>query len=93
MSESKEAVEFDFNKVGGRAISFVGKLFKDVPKEERARLADFICFQAVTQGAYNVYEGIGIYEASKLAYIEACEDVMNEECDDCCGCGCESKGE
>jgi hypothetical protein len=73
-------------------MNFINEVFKDVPDEEKSNLAHFICFQATVQGSFNTFEGIGVLEATKLEYIEACDAVMSEECG-CSGCGCESKGE
>lgn len=72
---------FDPEKFRDDATETIEKLIKMVPDEWKADMAAFISLQAVIFGADNTYEGMGIFEANKIEYLDICNEVMEEDID------------
>lgn len=70
---------FDPEKFRDDATETIEKLIKSVPNEYKADMAAFISIQAVIFGADNTYEGMGIFEANKIEYLDICNEVMLED--------------
>ena len=74
--------EFNYQEFQDKAADVIQELLKTVPKEWKAEAAGFIATEAVIFGAYNTFEGMGIFEMSKLEYLDICNDVLDEENDE-----------
>lgn len=67
-------------KLRAKVGKFISKVIDELPEEERAEMAEFIATMAVISGSYNIYEGIGILESSKLDFIKLSEEAFKIEC-------------
>jgi hypothetical protein len=70
---------FDPEKFRDDISEEIEKMLKNVPDEWKADMAAFISMQAVIFGADNTYEGMGIFEANKIEYLDICNEIMEED--------------
>lgn len=50
-------------------IDFTNNWFDSLPEKEKARFAQCMIYNIVNYVAHNEYEGIGIFEKSKLEFL------------------------
>ena len=85
MTKKIKENKFDFDAFRNYTADVVKEWFEGVPDEWKADAAGFVAFQAVTFGARDTYQGVGIFEVTKKEYLDICEQVDRQEQNDCDG--------